>query len=194
MATIEKNEEHVTEALSRLLEQFKHRPNIEAVISALVSQIQDLENAAFDLYTKRWIDSAEGVHLDNLGKIVGQPRAGMTDPDFRLWIKARIISNRTRGRYDDLLAIADLVLDTTENFYLYERDTATLVAALYSSSDLSVGRFFDILFSAKAAGVRLILEHSSSPFAALFRFAPSSAVVDDSGYGFGVGALAGAMD
>lgn len=192
MATLEQNAEHVTEALARLLEQFKHRPNLEALISALVSQIQDVENSAFDLYLERWVDSATGVNLDNLGELVGQPREGRLDGEYRRWIKARILVNRTNGHGDDLIRIAELVLGTLENFELIEYYPAAynIVVTNYPDDPQTL---FDIFFAAKPAGVGFILEVSESSPEDLFRFAPADTIVSDAGYGFGDGVFSGAV-
>lgn len=192
MATLEQNTEHVVEALDRLLEQFKHRPNLEALISALIAQVQDIENSAFDLYLQRWVDSAVGVNLDNLGELVGQPREGRLDGEYRRWIKARILVNRTNGHGDDLIRIAELVIGTLENFELTEYYPAAYNIVVYNYPD-DPQTLFDIFFAAKPAGVGFVLEVSENPPEALFRFSASSAIESDPGYGFGDGLFSGAV-
>src|SRR5262249_42034837 len=68
----------VIAALDRLCQYAKDKPNIAALLSALVAPAQDVEDAFQDLLTKRGIETGEGVQLDVVGKIVGQKRNGLS--------------------------------------------------------------------------------------------------------------------
>jgi len=58
----------------KLVTQFKEAANLIAFIRALLKGSDDLETVFNDLLDNRWIDTAEGVQLDNIGEIVGQER------------------------------------------------------------------------------------------------------------------------
>lgn len=66
--------DHKTLAQSRLATQFREATNLINYIKSLLSESNDLEQVFQDLLEKRFIDTAEGVQLDVLGVIVGQPR------------------------------------------------------------------------------------------------------------------------
>jgi len=58
----------------KLVTQFKEAANLIAFIRALLKGSDDLETVFNDLLDNRWIDTGEGVQLDNIGEIVGQER------------------------------------------------------------------------------------------------------------------------
>ena len=53
-----------------LIQQYKNSPNLIGFIRALASAFDPLDKAFSDLMLKRFIDSAEGVNLDVIGRIV----------------------------------------------------------------------------------------------------------------------------
>lgn len=69
--------------LRRLVEQFRGKPRIEALLKAIAAQVQHLEDVATDLRENRWLDSAEGAQLDGLGRILGLPRGAWDDEQYR---------------------------------------------------------------------------------------------------------------
>jgi hypothetical protein len=101
--TITKKTNHVDEAQDHLIEQFRGKANFNAMIAALVEQIQDLEEAAFEVFEQTDIYSAVGVQLDGIGAIVGQPRQGRNDVDYRIAIFARIAVNISSGTPEEII-------------------------------------------------------------------------------------------
>lgn len=97
--------DHAARGLARLAEQYKNKPKFAALINSLNRQIQELENAFYQLLTERSIDTAIGVQLDILGKIVGERRGGALDADYRLRIRARIRANLSSGTVEDIYAV-----------------------------------------------------------------------------------------
>jgi hypothetical protein len=167
---------HVKEALARFLEQFKGKPNLEALLTALVDPIQDLEDVTIDVHTGRWLENAEGVQLDHLGDLVGQPRLGFDDDQYRLWIQARVLLNRSNGRGDELLQIADLVLPTAVTRELTEEWPAGFkIESFGYAGDYEI--VFDILASGKGAGIRFSLVYSPEDVSNVFETAPAGTVV-----------------
>lgn len=89
---------HVQQALARLLQQYKQRPLLAALITSLVVQIQDLENAIFALDAGRQLwngtnTPAVGMQLDEIGTIVGISRNGLDDATYLLFIFGKIAEN-----------------------------------------------------------------------------------------------------
>lgn len=68
------NIDHIELAESRIATQFKESTNLISYIKALLYEANTLEQVIQDILDKRWIDTAEGVNLDIIGAIVGQPR------------------------------------------------------------------------------------------------------------------------
>lgn len=156
--------DHVARGLARLKEQFKAKPNIEAWLTVLLTPVQRLEDALYQLLTERGIDNAIGAQLDALGKIVGQVRDGRTDEVYRRFIRARISVNKSNGLIEDVLTVTRLVLDDADADLLLSRTgPATLLLQILNVTielevaELLVGYF---LRDTVAAGVQLILETS----------------------------------
>lgn len=180
--------DHVAAALGRLIEQFKNQPNIKALVSALAGPSQPLEAAYWQLLTQRTIYTGIGNVLDAIGNLVGQPRNGLSDSDYRRYLLARISTNDSGGLVNELLTIVKLVLnDPTATIVLKPEGTATVVIRIgVIAVPVSVGTILSSLLDAAAAGgIRLLTEMSALAPGATFRF--------DTGPGFDVGGFAYAL-
>lgn len=100
---------HIEEALENLAEQFKDKPNIAALISAYVAQVQDLENILFQIRNQTTLATAIGIQLDRLGTIVGEERQGRGDSAYRLAIIARGYLNFISGTPEELIHLTLLL-------------------------------------------------------------------------------------
>ena len=65
---------HTDRMKEHLLAQFADKPVIYAELEALGAELDLLHQTMLDLKEKRWIDTGEGVQLDNIGTIVNQSR------------------------------------------------------------------------------------------------------------------------
>lgn len=137
--------------------------NVEKLVVALTSGFDSLEAAVQDLLAAWSVDTAYGALLDRIGAIVGEPRGGLDDATYRLRIRARVATNRSFGRTDDLLTIARLVLPDAA--WVIEADPEPPAAGYIrvtgaAVDDATAGVLIDFLRRAVSAGVRLILETS----------------------------------
>lgn len=177
--------DQVATALSRLPQQFRSsaQPNIEAYMRMLASPLQDVQRAALDVLLLRTIDTATDAQLDWLGRIVGQPRNGVVDDElYRRYLRARISTNRSKGRVEDLIRISRLVID--DDALRVVVTSVGIATVIVQAADMVLGvdvaaMAFSFLSSAKIAGARLIFEFAES--ATMFHF--------DSGPGLDVGHL-----
>lgn len=103
---------HLLLALERLLEQYKGKPKLEAVISSYIAEIQALENAASTMPDAMYLPDAEGAQLDVIGRLVGEPREGRADDLFKLWIAARILINASTGTRNEIIRCLRAVTDS----------------------------------------------------------------------------------
>lgn len=104
---------HEDQAFSRLLEQFKDKPNIEALLKGWMKGVQTTEDSLFDLLNNRSIQTAFGIQLDYIGKIVGIKRGGRSDASYREAIQLQILINTSEGTPDDILEILSLITNAT---------------------------------------------------------------------------------
>lgn len=105
---------HEAQALARMITQYKGMSNFEDIFKVLVGQVQEVEDALYDEIDLLSVDTAEGVWLDVLGKVVGQRRNNTTDIVYRALIKAKIGVNVSEGLYADLVNIFKILTLSTE--------------------------------------------------------------------------------
>lgn len=111
--------DHVALAKERLIEQYKNKVKVEGTVEAIVTPLQEIEDVLLALKMERWIDSAIGVQLDKIGRIVGATRdVGQNDDDFRLVIKAQIIMNLNQGTPEEIIAAAKFFIGSAFIWYL----------------------------------------------------------------------------
>lgn len=101
---------HAAEALSNVLSQLQGKPNFEDLLTVMVDPCQDVEDTLYDLVTERQLDTAEGVNLDQYGKVVGAARRGLSDENYRRYIRVRIQANRSNGQADVILDVVSFLV------------------------------------------------------------------------------------
>lgn len=152
-----RNQAHVEQGLDRLLERFKGRPNLEALLRILLLRIQHIDDVLYDLYIGLWLDNAVGEQLDALGFVVGEERLGRADELYKLYIRVRVKINRSNGVVSDTLKVARLLVEPTADVeYIPEYPAAYRVRitdTIVGASDVA-----RILKQVKPAGVGLTTE------------------------------------
>ena len=97
------------EAQKLLLFQFKDSPKLVGLIRTLVAPLQSVADNFERLSDGAYVREASRSTLDIIARLVGQPRKDMQDDSLRLWIKLRIMLNRSQGTAEDLLDILALL-------------------------------------------------------------------------------------
>jgi len=87
----------ITEGLERLITQWQDKPNVVGLFTSYLDSINELEDVYFQLLEERSLDTAIGAQLDNIGLIVGEPRDGRSDNDYRDGISLRVAINASDG-------------------------------------------------------------------------------------------------
>lgn len=183
--------DYETRGVALLIERYR-KPRISALLKSWLSEAQAVENAFWQLLTKRAISNACGASLDVLGRIVGQPRNGLSDAQYRVWVSARAMVLRSSGRVQDLLAVAQRLVPSS-TLRIDEYFPASQILRFAVPFDFAVGMAMARTYaSAKAAGVRtfFVWWTTTQPFT----FAPGTDVVSNSPYGFDAGVLAAVSD
>lgn len=83
--------------------------NVSSMLGAYLQQFQALENAIKAVDEDTWLDTSEGVQLDNYGEILNVKRLGNIDDDYRKRIKAAIIKYQSEGTREDIVAAMNLL-------------------------------------------------------------------------------------
>lgn len=149
--------------VSRLIEQFQDKPDLEALIRSYLAQLQDVEDALFEIILERDLDNAVGLQLSTIADIVGQPRTTSDDDRFRTMVRARIAINLSDSTGEDIIRVANLLLVDGEAYELKEEPPAQLRVTVLdplTSADADLMR--DLLNLADAGGVRLLFQFNTS--------------------------------
>lgn len=182
---IELVEDHREDALALLLTQFQDKPRLAAVLCAFVDPAQETEDAAWQLLTERDLDTAVGAQLDMLGRLVGEAREGRADSEYRPFVRARVLINRSNGLPEEILRIVRVVTGSTVELHLREHFPAAFTVEVVGPIPFTPATLLRLLRASKAAGVRVLLEYSLLPEEETFAFASRSTVELDASRGFG---------
>lgn len=96
MAVVELKDQ-VQEGLDKLITQWKDKPVVVGLLTSYLENIQQVENTFFQLLEERSLETAQGVHLDSIGLLVGELREARLDDGYRKAIKLRIAINKSDG-------------------------------------------------------------------------------------------------
>jgi len=163
--------DHVALAISRLPEQLKSKTNVTALLTVLATPAQSLEQALYDLATKRSVYTATGATLDALGALIDQPRNGLGDSDYQRYILARVSTNESDGTAEDLITIAKLILnDAADTVTVQNIGAAAAIVRITgdATTDTIAGILIAFLREAIAGGVKVTLEAAPDVDTALF--------------------------
>ena len=153
---IAKISDHIEASKRRLLQQYKGSPRIASLIEILFGQqVQEIEDAAHQFYSRLDIDNAEGVQLDRVGTIVGLTRIGWEDSVYRILLKAKIGKNVSHGTIEDVISVWRLLAQANE---VQVVETYPAQVDLYSDTpiDGTIATFVrDLMQDVVAAGVRV---------------------------------------
>jgi hypothetical protein len=175
---------HADEIVENLANQFHGKPRLAALLTVFAGQVQELEQALYDLLIYRQLEFAEGAQVDGFGSIVGEAREGRTDIDYKAAIRARINLNLCNGTAEDIInlirgIVGDVRVKVTDYY------PAGFIADIVDPIDpllVDPIRAASFVQSGKPAGVRAIATFSVP---GAFKF--------DSGPGFDLGKYGGAI-
>jgi hypothetical protein len=148
--------DHFGQAITALIPPFWGKPIIASLLWSYVKQIQRLEDDAWEVLGAFDVRTCDATRLAILGKIVGQPNFGWSLETYRAVVKAKIATNRSKGREDDILRVLRLITSTTADINITTRSPATLVVVMtepITQNHLEAIAF--LLPKTRAAGVGL---------------------------------------
>lgn len=90
-------------AIAHLLEEFKGRPRIEALVCTLGDRATAIEQALINVKEFRSLSTAVGQQLDELGTLYGELRGGKTDDDYRRRLEALAIVVASKGTSNEMI-------------------------------------------------------------------------------------------
>lgn len=146
---------HKERAIAALVSQFRDKPRLAKLIEIYTRPFQELEDVFWQLYTERRINVATGVHLELIGKILLEPRGGLSDADYRAVLRAKARVLFSNGTGPNLIQIAMLFLEST--LFTYEEFYPASVEMRITDANAAsrVRLLARLLKRAKSGGVRI---------------------------------------
>jgi hypothetical protein len=180
---------HEVDGLALLIAQFIDLPNIRAYITPFLTQIQEIEDALYQVFQiLPDFENQVGAQLDLVGSVVGQDRGGLADALYIKWILARILINRGSGTPDEFLRVLDLLV-SNEKIYTETYPAAFYIELLDALTEVDADDLASILSELRAAGVGAGLQYSLVDNDYNFTFAPADVEVVDSKRGWSAGSV-----
>lgn len=154
---------HAAIARSRLTDAGRRNAGLANLVDAVAEAVQGVEDAYWQLYSERWLDDAVGAQLDVLGRIVGQPRNGYGDADYRGHIAARIVANRSSGTAEELLTMVRTIVPGPTTLVLADAYPAGFVlqAGVSNLASGLVQLIVSLLRASREAGIHGVFEYMS---------------------------------
>jgi hypothetical protein len=167
---IEQITDHYQQALDKLIQRYKGKPRFAAMLKSYIRQVQDLENATWDVINSRDVDTCDETRLEVIGRIVGQPPAGQSTETYRLYVKVRIKVNRSDGSPETMKSIARLLLG--QGTTLTELPMLQKIAPKGPIDPIATDPnvVFELLHEAHGAGVTFQFEFFAEPVSSVFHF------------------------
>ncbi len=153
--SIDKITNHVDIAKGKLLQQYKDKEDITGLQAAYIEQLQILENKLHDFYDRLDIDKSEGVQLNGIGEIIGLDRNGMTDSEYRVRLKSKILENLSSGTAETIIQIFNLLTGSTVTDF---RDIYPAAYQIYGNIAIDTSQvqlIWELLEAASIGGVRV---------------------------------------
>jgi len=178
-------------AVALLIQQFKSKVDIEAMVSVYADEMQEVQTTLFDMLEERALDTAVGVQLDIIGKLVKLDRLARTDAEYRKALRVEIAVIHSRSLDSDLFGIIFLL-------------TGATVMQLYELPPAGISFYVDTVGTATAAQIESALDRAAGAAIKLEAFTTTEGATpfgffgDDTAEGFsdtgvessGVGTLA----
>lgn len=162
----------------------------ELVSVGIGERAQTIEDALWGIYTEMGVSPdadgfviASGSQLDLLGKLIGLPRAGLSDDDYVLSLRVygRILTSS--GTIPQLVGMFEILLPS-ETFTLTESFPAAFIVDTTSVviTDGQAQVFINVIRKAKGGGINGQLIYAEASLATLFTLDGTSAQALDNGH------------
>ncbi|MEE9481202.1 MAG: hypothetical protein V3V34_11765 [Kiloniellales bacterium] len=103
--------DHTARGRAFILSQFDGSPRIQRIATIMQTRVQETEDLCWDFLQEQLLAVAVGVHLERLGRKIGELRGPFSDDTvYRRIILARVLANISEGLYETLIGITDLVM------------------------------------------------------------------------------------
>lgn len=163
----------------RLYAQFRDKLTWQAwVDDVLAPQFQDLEDSAQTLLSILNIDDSVGEQLKVIGRLIGQADLGVNDVTYRLYLKARVLVNKSTGTVEEIYGVMRELYGQSAGPRYFGGTKAFVIkisGLVLTRAQAIVGTSF--LVGAEEGAARGILEWREYADGAMFSFGGSTLTV-----------------
>ena len=180
-------------AVDSLPSRYLDAVNFRALVQVYANAFQAIDNVALQLEAQGGITDAEGVQLDQIGQLIGQPRpggafpGGVDDAQYRRYLYARQAVNNSHGTAPELVTILQLLLgDQLTWAWPVDTPPAAFVLSIWVTSPLEDWQkqmVIEFMTQAKAAGVGMRIIVAVTPIFAYDGFPSPPGLGYDDGSG-----------
>ena len=156
--TLERIERHFGEAIVKLVPSFWGKPVIAAILRSYINRVQEFEDDCFAVMNAFDIRTCDATRLAILGKVVGQPNLGWDTETYRAVVRAKIATNRSHGRENDLVNVLRLILGSPAGLTVDVRHSAPATVRVQPSEHVDATHMPAVAYllpKARAAGVKM---------------------------------------
>ncbi len=147
----------------RLYSRLRDLPRWKAWAKGIGCGLQMLEDDLFNILTGSLFDTAGGIMLDRWGAIVNEPRGGLSDTEYRSFIRARILTSVCGGTGDEYITIYNLITAPNLGVRLVAKFPACFVITVLRDGpmrDEVARRVTRMMEDAKADGIGMGLQEA----------------------------------
>lgn len=164
--------DHVDGANALVARVLRNKPLFAALLASWTKQVQDIEDALWQLLVDTTLDTAEDDAQDQLGEILGEVREDLDTAAFRKVLKALAYANQSDGTPEDLIETTRRLLETSAVFSYTELGHAAVLIEPVDPLP-APAHSIRVLKRAKAAGIELQLITPPAGETTFFTFAPT---------------------
>lgn len=160
--TVEHSIDHEERAVRKLLSRLR-QPRTSALVRSWAEQKQRIEDAAHEVAEHLNIEKGFGVILDMIGSIVLAGRNGLSDDDYKIFLRAKARAIRSTGRPADNVDVLELATNGEKSFRFRNAPPASSVIVLVDELDIPLAPLLELLALANGLGTSTYFYYSTAP-------------------------------
>lgn len=145
---------YAADGVALLPRALRDKPRVLGLLAAWTRQLQELETALWALLTDT-LETAVGAQLDQLGRLLLEPRRALDDDSYRAVLRAAVLARKSTGTAADLCAVLAAMLGA--GTFTYAEGGAYVQLSPVDPVPFDATAAIAVLRLAKAGGVRLEL-------------------------------------
>ena len=183
----ERYADRLDRTLSRVASAYRGQ-GLDVLISPVVDELNELEQAAWALFSQQFLEAAVGVWLQNLGKKLGVPPQEGDDAEHLVRVLLQIRAMQSTGVEADFAALLAILEGTS---WTLEEGEGWVVVTQTDSLQSETFTLSRVLGMASADGIHVLLINNESASASFSWPSQDGTITTNSQWSSQDGAIAG---